>query len=73
MRVILLDEVLAVAEKDSFSYRTSYCWITPLAFSGGDQVSVAVEGLMSSTARSSGGESGSEGVMDENHNRLTGT
>lgn len=56
----LLEGVFTNSEYDSFSYRTSYCWITPLAFSGADQATVAVEGLVSTTVRFTGGESGSE-------------
>lgn len=44
---------------------TSYCWMTPLAFSGGDQTSVAVVELESSTVRFTGGESGSKDGMDK--------
>lgn len=43
-----------------------------MAFSGADQVSMVVEGLVSSTLRFSGGESGSEDGMDEKHLRVNG-
>lgn len=39
--------------------------MTPLAFSGGDQTSVAVVKLESSTVRFTGGESGSNDGMDK--------